>query len=305
MVETFEGRKPVPNFVLPVPDEEPDAGEARLAQVLKVAAHAVELLRLGATLRPPPTLAPRHNAVLVGHAVRGFKLYDNTVFMAVGGRGEGVRILSRCLIEWSVNFRYLLKRADPDTFEAYRKYELCHRKEMLADVEREIANSSRVTDLAYDIRRRLEAGIAESGCRKEEIAKDRQRWDKFKPRVEEVHGDEALTFYTFEFGMTSGYAHGDMFDLMQHHVQCQDGQEPRPTLEPARVVPGELAATSVRVLDAAADYARVAERGSELCDELVKTSGWFGRFCDATERVESRRRDPNRTPRGAIGTFRK
>ena len=72
-------------------------------------------------ISPTQPKAELETAIIVGHMVRIYKLYDTIIALSRAGRAEMAAILTRPLVECIINFAYFLDHGNNDLFEQFRR----------------------------------------------------------------------------------------------------------------------------------------------------------------------------------------
>jgi hypothetical protein len=171
-----------------------------------------------------------HDAVIVGHLVQLYKLYDQLVYFVAESKGEISQLFSRLMFETFVMMKYLIIKGRPsiDNFirisfkSTIRQYQFLTQLESrrkLADIEKRIISKIedrlRIVGLnAFDLSRnkdwRLD-GLTFRGIL--EFLKnhdpDKTDWD---------------LSYEFLYGSGSSFVHGTWYDIELNHLTYSDGQ---------------------------------------------------------------------------------
>lgn len=79
-------------------------------------------------LPPPPHRWNRHEAVIVGHLARLYKLISATLDQTCQHRRETTFIFGRLAFECIVNTLYLIENDDPEVTNSYVEYSMRHEK---------------------------------------------------------------------------------------------------------------------------------------------------------------------------------
>ena len=91
-------------------------------------------------LPPPPHRWNRHEAVLVGHLVRLYKLTSALLDQTCQHRRETTFIFARLAFECIVNARFLIKNDRPEITASYIEYSMRHEKRLRDRIRANIAS---------------------------------------------------------------------------------------------------------------------------------------------------------------------
>lgn len=166
----------------------------------------------------------RDRAILCGQMVRLSKLLHGVLGYGSEDRRELVSIISRCAFETAVNICYLIENFDPETLRNYRLYSLRHerrlRDEILANIK---AREGKVLHIENRMLASIDKAFLRAGIRPAEVDPDnRSSWGgrSIYNRAKAVGLDH---LYLSLFSGGSHAVHGNWQDLIDYHLQEQDG----------------------------------------------------------------------------------
>lgn len=166
----------------------------------------------------------RNQAIVGGHLVRLFKLIDALLDQTCKHRRETTMIFCRLAFEAIVNLAFLCRHGTDEVFDSYVQYSMRHEKKLLDKIQ---ANILQRGGVALPIEERMIKSIqnkaAESGI---DIASVRTSTPKnwggknVFEKASAVNLDEA---YLAAFGGGSHSIHGNWMDLLEYHLEFEDG----------------------------------------------------------------------------------
>lgn len=163
----------------------------------------------------------KENAVIVGHFVRLYKLYDSASFHVSKNHGEIAAIFTRLFFETNVRMAYLIKNGSASIqnfiFISYKSdKEILNdllgkqSKRQLIPIEERILNG---------IRRRLK----EDGIEETRLLSNKQ-WELDGKNFRKIMKDVDLgNKYAYMFGAQSSPVHGNWRDIRANHLIFEDG----------------------------------------------------------------------------------
>ena len=179
----------------------------------------------------------RHEAILVGHLVRLYKLISALLDQTCQRRRETSFIFGRLAFECIVNTMFLIKNDRPEIVQSYIEHSMRHEKRLRGRVR---ANIAARDGNAWPIEKRMLASIERSAI---ESGVDLDRIDPPKnwagknlfEKAQDVGLDEV---YLGAFGGPSHSVHGNWQDLLEYHLETEAGgfvpdfewHQPRPQL---------------------------------------------------------------------------
>lgn len=180
---------------------------------------------LAASLLPGDTRKwSRNQAILGGLLVRLYKLVSALLDQTCQHRRETTFVLGRLAVECMINIQYLAKTNSEKVYQAYVVDSLRHEKKLMEQIETNIANRSGVI---LPIEARMLASIkksfTESGVIPEEVTREAAKpWKDINlyQRAETIGLGEA---YLGLFGGPSQNVHGSWQDLLEYHLQYDEG----------------------------------------------------------------------------------
>jgi len=249
-------------------------------------------LILVAALVPAKSIKRDECAILMGHMVRLYKLYDSMGFLIIERRGEVAMTLIRSLIETVINLRFMLSYGNNNLYKKYKKASLAYEKRLWEEIEK------RRKTPPLPIEQRMQDSIQETferaGLKIEDVVWEDRFWggDIFS-KADKVGLTE---LYEFGFRIFSHNIHGTWHDLEFHHLREKDGTF-EPDFDYTMPVPQIVESTTIVCVDVAKEYVIriVGDSGKELCHNLNELSDWFRKMAQLHEIFitgQNKRNDP-------------
>jgi len=164
----------------------------------------------------------RNEAILGGLMIRISKLQMAFLDQICQNRMEITNIIDRSLAEGIFNLIYLLKNSSDELFDEYIEYSLRTEKELLNRIRDNI--DSRGYELPIETRmiRSIEWVFDISGYPVEQVRGERRNpWGKsIYNRLKDI---EMENMYLVYVGLLSHSVHGNWQDLIDNHLEYQDG----------------------------------------------------------------------------------
>jgi hypothetical protein len=164
----------------------------------------------------------KRRAIVLGHLVRIYKLYDALRYHTAKREGDICAIFIRLLVETAAKMEYLMK-ARASTFKNFVLVSYRSEKEMIADLTQKAA-SRPLIPIEKRMIRSVRWNLKEDRISVKELVNNR-RWDldgkSFRQILTDLGRDSG---YAYGFGIGSHYVHGDWFDLKTHHLQRAGGR---------------------------------------------------------------------------------
>ncbi len=189
----------------------------------------------------------KESAVIVGHFVRLYKLYDSASYHVSKNQGEIGAIFTRLFFETSIRMAYLIKNGSASIhnfiFISYRSD-----KEILKDLL--VKQSQRKL---IPIEERILSGIRwrlqEDGIDEKRLLSNTE-WKLDGKDFREIMKDIDIGHqYAYGFGSQSSTVHGNWRDIRAHHLTFQDGLY-NPEWEYDSVDPRNITPLSIMATDA-------------------------------------------------------
>lgn len=170
---------------------------------------------------PPAGKWNRHEAVLVGHLVRLYKLISALLDQTCQHRRETSFIFARLAVECIVNSMFLIKNDRPEVVQSYIEHSMRHEKRLRDRIRANIAARG---GEVWPIEKRMLASIERSA---KESGVDLDRIDPPKnwagknlfEKAQDVGLEEA---YLGAFAGPSHSVHGNWQDLLEYHLEAED-----------------------------------------------------------------------------------
>lgn len=179
----------------------------------------------------------RHEALLVGHLVRLYKLISALLDQTCQHRRETAFIFARLAFECIVNTMFLIKNDRPEIVQSYIEYSMRHEKRLRDRIHSNItARGGEIWPIEKRMLASIERSAKDSGVDLDQIdpPKDWAGRNLFE-RAQDVGLDEA---YLGAFAGPSHSVHGNWQDLLEYHLEAEgdgflpdfDWHPPRPQL---------------------------------------------------------------------------
>lgn len=174
----------------------------------------------------------RNQAVYGGHLVRLFKLISALLDQICQKRRETTFILARLAFETIVNLAYFVEYGSPELFEQYIRYSLRHEKRLHNRLTAKVAARGGIRLPIEDrMLSSIEAAAAKSNLSIADLSPDEPKsWGEGNlfQRAKAVGLD---VIYLAASGGSSQNVHGNWMDLLEYHLEADDGEGFLPSLE--------------------------------------------------------------------------
>jgi Family of unknown function (DUF5677) len=172
-------------------------------------------------LPPPPHRWNRHEAVVVGHLARLYKLISAMLDQTCQHRRETTFIFARLSFECIVNILFLLKNDRPEVVTSYIEYSMRHEKRLRDRILANIAaRGGDPLHIEERMLRSIEASARNSGIDLDSIDPPRNWGGKnLFEKAKEVGLEDA---YLGAFAGPSHSVHGNWQDLLEYHLDLDD-----------------------------------------------------------------------------------
>ena len=171
----------------------------------------------------------RNQAVCAGLLSRVSRLMMSVLKLSSGTEhGETVPILSRCILESSIDLQFLLKKDDDTIYERFVETGLKGERELYDIIKCSIRQrNGRELEIEQSMLASINKVCEESGVKIEDIDPKAGSWGgSYRDRLKAIDlGDS----YPILQGITSQSVHGSWSDLIRNYLnKCGSGYEPKP-----------------------------------------------------------------------------
>lgn len=239
-------------------------------------------------LPPPPHRWNRHEAVVVGHLARLYKLISAMLDQTCQHRRETTFIFARLSFECIVNIMFLLKNDRPEVVTSYIEYSMRHEKRLRDRIRNNIAaRGGEPLHIEQRMLRSIEASAKKSGVDLDSINPPKNWGGKnLFEKAKEVGLEDA---YLGAFAGPSHAVHGNWQDLLEYHLDADDEgyradlewHRPRPQLLTT------LAHLTMKTLMTFFSHA-VGEAGDEISNKFPDLEDRLGTFVHLHEEFLAR-----------------
>ena len=239
-------------------------------------------------LPPPPHRWNRHEAVVVGHLARLYKLISAMLDQTCQHRRETTIIFARLSFECIVNTMFLLKNDGPKIVISYIEYSMRHEKRLRDRIRTNIvARGGEPMHIEDRMLRSIEASAKDSGIDLDSIDPPKNWGGKnLFEKAKEVGLEDA---YLGAFVGPSHSVHGNWQDLIEYHLDVHDDgyraelkwHRPRPQLL------STLAHLTMETLKIFFSHA-VGEAGDEVAKKFPDLEARLGTFVHLHEEFLAR-----------------
>lgn len=273
----------LPEISLPGIDKTRIHDDDFLDDLVEAANTVRKYLMLCAGIWPTRDLDSNVRGVLIGHAVRLFKLYDHLAYLIADNRGDFTLASGRMIADTIIRFEYFLRHPDTSTVDEYIRQTLAHEKKLILEIEARMDEPPK--PIEADILRSAKGFFERAGVGIGDVKSSEWQGSSTSDLAKEV-GLESL--YEFVFRSGSHNVHGTWHDLFYHHLEMRDG-EYRPKIRYSRAAPQMLEFATIATLDVMERYLTFALpdiKENPVLEPLRELRDWFGAM---TEQREARR----------------
>ena len=170
----------------------------------------------------------RNQAICVGLLVRISKLMLSVIKLSSDiEHGETVKALNRCIVETSVNLRFLLLKDCNEVYEQFVKNGLRGERELYDIIHQNMEHrGNKQLAIEESMLKSILDKCESSGVRIEDVDLRARSWGgTFRDKLSALEFDDGA--YTVLQRISSHAVHGTWVDLLSHHlVRHDDGYEP-------------------------------------------------------------------------------
>jgi hypothetical protein len=170
---------------------------------------------------PPPHRWNRHEAVVVGHLARLYKLISAILDQTCQHRRETTFIFGRLAFECIVNTLFLIKNDRPEITTSYIEYSMRHEKRLRDRIRRNVAlRGGEVLHIEERMLRSIESSANRSGVNLDSMSPPTNWGGKnLFEKAKDVGLEEA---YLGAFAGSSHAVHGNWQDLLEYHLDSDE-----------------------------------------------------------------------------------
>lgn len=236
-----------------------------------------------ASVKPNRNLPATHKAILIGHMVRLFKLYDTFLLLVAADRSEVAYIFCRLIIEVGIHLEFLMKKGDAKVFKEYQHASLAHDKKYLERMIQHHDRDARLGNLG-PLKKEISLAFERAGFQIPEIA-DKPEWGgSFRDTFKKAQAVGAELEYNSVFRYSSHAVHGTWSDIEHFHIFHRgDTYLPKTSFKP--VGPELLPGMAQYCQTVAMEYIVFmwVSNKNPLMEPLGGLGNWFHRALEAYE----------------------
>jgi hypothetical protein len=195
----------------------------------------------------------KRRAIVLGHLVRIYKLYDALRYHTAKREGDICAIFVRLLVETAAKMEYLM-RARATSFRNFVLASYRPEREMIADLQQKAA-SRPLIPIEQRMIGSIRHHLKQDRIPLKELVNNR-RWDldgkSFRQILTDLGRDAG---YAYGFGVGSHWVHGDWFDLKRHHLRRVGGRY-QPEMEQSDPDPRTACPLTILCLSYLIDFVR-------------------------------------------------
>lgn len=232
-------------------DKPRKSNEDFIADLIEASNLVNKFLAITAASVPALVLEKLHQGILLGHAVRMYKLYDSFLLLISENRSEMALLAMRALTETSIILKYLIQNINDDIGQKFIKSSLAYEKKLLELIQNK-TQSRNTLPFEKNIIESIKKTFAKTKYKTEDIIfkKDKSWHEDLFTIAEKVGLSDA---YETMYRAGSHAEHGSWHHLMHYNLnETENRYEPElNNIEPNFLL---INATSLMCLIVAHDY---------------------------------------------------
>lgn len=196
----------------------------------------------------------RENAVIGGLAVRLVKLISGLLDQVCQRRAEIAQIMCRLVFETIVDIRYLVRHKNPELVEDFIRSSF-RQERVLRDqiLERVAQRCGELLPIEDRMLKSINHAATLAGITLDDVSPKARNWGgkHTRDKAKDIFGDDLA--YVGAFILMSQAIHGGWGDLMQFHLETEDGERFTPSPEWTHPRPQLLTTAAFLTVDAVLD----------------------------------------------------
>ncbi len=250
MMELSHQLSTIQQFKLPNLQKETKSEAGHISDLAYVSNHVCMLLKLISSLTINTAKSDDEKAMLMGHMIHIYKLYDSSIYLIIDDRTEISYILLRTLCEVVIKLKYLVKNINCEMCDKFKKASLVYDKKLWELIEKNKGTS--IKDIESRMLNSIEKTFRDAGYELEDI--DFKKDKNWCPNILELAKSVGLSdVYESFYRMSSTAVHSSWTHHQKYNISTiNDTSKPR--LEYLGAKPQPIEGASLLVLNLAKDY---------------------------------------------------